>query len=83
MHFLLAYPADIFSFSHNLTKDLGTTAGDALLVVLGVMALVAITRERHAAAVLLVIVGIIPALLLLDPSGASQLYHSTVAKLGH
>jgi hypothetical protein len=81
MHIIFAAPTDLFSMLKSLLNDLGTVLGLAAILGIGAVALMELLRGRHGAALLIVIAGIIPAMLVLDPSLAATLYKNTLAKL--
>jgi hypothetical protein len=72
------YAVDIFSWGKGLVSSFGSLASLAAFVVLGVMALVEVGRGKHQAALVLLVVAIIPLAFLLDPGGVKQLYQNTV-----
>lgn len=85
MPLLLIHPvvADLFSAAKSLTQNLSSTMELVLMLTLGILALVEVGRGKHGAAIALALAGLIPAMFLIDPNGAAQLYQSTVAKLAH
>jgi hypothetical protein len=81
MHLIYATPTDLISLLKSLVNDFGTVLGGAAILGIGAVALMEHLRGRHGAALLIVIAGIVPVLLVLDPSLAATLYKNTLQKL--
>lgn len=75
--------ADIFTAAENLTKEIAAPVVLVLFLVVGIKALGKVLEEKHGGAVILALAALIPAIFLLDPSGAKTLYESTVGKILH
>jgi hypothetical protein len=81
MHLIYATPTDLISLLKSLVNDFGTVLGGAAILGIGAVALMEHLRGKHGAALLTVIAGIVPVLLVLDPSLAATLYKNTLQKL--
>jgi hypothetical protein len=82
MHNIIyAAPTDFISLLKSLVTDLGSVIGAGAILAIGACALMEVLRGKHGAALLIVIAGLIPALLVLDPSLAATLYRNTLQKL--
>lgn len=74
--------ADLFTIGHNLTTRLAGLAGAILILFIGVKALGHIGNDRHGAAVGLILVALIPAWFIFDPTGAESALKSAVHAIG-
>jgi hypothetical protein len=72
---------NLFSSLGNLVTSVGKLAGAALVVGIGIKAFSHVWQENHGSAVALALVALLPAAYLLDPSGVTSLYNSTVAQI--
>jgi hypothetical protein len=73
--------ADLFSMGQSLTQKLGTLAGGFLVLAIGVIAAGHVARHNVGAAIVVILIALIPAWFLFDPAGATSTLKSTVAAL--
>lgn len=78
---LQAASSDLFSMGNNLATKFGKLGAAILALVIGILALRHITNHSHGAAIVVVLIAIIPAWFLLDPTGAVNTLKSTVSGL--
>lgn len=82
MHILLtAASGNLFSIGQNLATKLGHLGASILALVIGVIVAGHIARHSAGAAIVVVLLAIIPAWFLLDPSGAVNTLKSTMSGL--
>lgn len=72
---------DLFSMGKSLTTKLGTLAGGLLVLAIGVIAAGHVARHNVGAAVVVVLLALIPAWFLFDPTSATNTLKATVAAL--
>lgn len=80
--FILAAGGDLFTISHTLVTRLGGLLGLILILFVGAKALAHIGNDRHGAAIGLILVAMIPAWFIFDPTGAANTLKSTIHAIG-
>lgn len=82
MHFLYeAAASDLFSIGQKLAAQFGKLGASLLALGIGLAAAGHIMRHSHGAAIAVVLISIIPAWFLLDPTGAVNTLKSTISGL--
>lgn len=76
--YILFAAQDLFSIGQNLATKLGHLGASVLALVIGVIVAGHIARHSAGAAIVVVLLAIIPAWFLLDPSGAVNTLKATI-----
>ena len=72
---------DLFSMGQTLTSNLGKLIGGLFVLGIGIVAAGHVFRHNMGAAIVVVLLALIPAWFIFDPSGATTALKSTVAAL--
>lgn len=74
----LAAGGDLFSIGGNVAGKLGKLAASLLVLGIGVVAAGHVMRHNVGAAIVVVLIALVPAWFLLDPSGAMNTMKATI-----